>query len=83
MSRKFSIVRTIDIGKIIEEIDNYIMITGELTPYVFMSEDTIKAIEKEFSTTYKDTTYKGKKTTFAGYRVFINDDLRFGIVEIR
>jgi hypothetical protein len=53
-----------------------------------MSEETIKAIEKEFPIVeYIDSSlkpkYKGKEGTFVGYKVFINNDLNFGIVEIR
>ena len=87
MSRKFTIVRTLDIDKIIEEIDSYVMITGEFNPYIFMSEETSKAIEKEVMVEWLDpslkSNYKGKEVTFAGCKVFINNDLKFGVVEIR
>ena len=90
MSRKFSIVRTLDIDKIIEEIDSYVMITGEFDPYIFMSEETSKAIEKEVVVEWIDPldpslklNRKYKVDTFAGHKVFINNDLKFGVIEIR
>lgn len=91
MSRKFSIVRTLDTDKIIEEIDSYMMITGEFNPYIFMSEETSKAIEEEVAEKVTvewldpslKSNYKGTEATFAGCKVFINNDLKFGVVEIR
>ena len=87
MSRKFSIVKTIDIDKIIEEIDKYIRTTGEFHPYIFMSEDTMKAVENELpEVNYIDPSLRAnyrKQSTFTGYKVFVDNDLKFGIVEIR
>lgn len=91
-SRKFSIVKTIDIDRIFNEIDNYINQNSYgYLPYLFMSRETADAIEHEVekcSPTYdaslpnnrsKDGIY-GK---FTGYKIFINNDLKFGEVEIR
>ena len=88
MSERFSIVKTINIDKIFEEIDNYIMITGETNPYIFMNEDTSKAIDDEVGVVKwidpsAKSNYKGIEATFTGYKIFINNDLEFGIVEIR
>ena len=88
MSERFSIVKTINIDKIFEEIDNYIMITGETNPYIFMNEDTSKAIDDEVGIVKwidpsSKSNYKGIEATFTGYKIFINNDLKFGIVEIR
>ena len=88
MGERFSIVKTINIDKIFEEIDNYIMITGETNPYIFMNEDTSKAIDDEVGIVKwidpsAKSNYKGIEATFTGYKIFINNDLKFGIVEIR
>jgi hypothetical protein len=93
MNKKFSIVTAININKIFEELDNYINQEGYYDlPYLFMSEDTAKTIEKEFgvySCSY-DTQFlsnKNKKNgayaEFIGYKVYINNDLAYGVIEIR
>ena len=87
MSKKFSIVQPINLNKIHNEIDDYILQTDCFEPYLFMSEKTIEAIVKEYSLTYSDSSLKseskGVKGTYVGYKVFVNNDLKFGIVEIR
>lgn len=91
--RKFSVVDAINIDKIFEELDNYINQQGwHDLPYLFMSEDTARAIEGEFgiySRSY-DTqllSNKNKKNgayaEFTGYKVYINNDLAYGVIEIR
>lgn len=93
MSRKFSIVATVDLSKIKDEIEKYIQTNGNLDPYIFMNEDTIRAIENEIGADdvvvsgvdlpNKRNTKNGMYATYCGCKVFINNDLRFGIVEIR
>ena len=91
MSKKFSIMTTINFDKLDREINEYVKCNGNFDPYIFMSEDTIKAIEDEFPTTeYTEcldpslkSKYKGVEATYTGYKVFVNNDLKFGIVEIR
>lgn len=98
MSRKFSIVSTIDLKKIDKEIYEYIAHNGHLEPepYLFMNEDTAKAIEAQISMynlifyDNSDNSLSSKKNkkdgvyaTYTGYKIFINNDLRFGVVEIR
>lgn len=92
MSRKFSIITTIDLSKIDSEITKYVNINGNFDPYIFMNEDTAIAIENEVSShdivanidsQTKRSTKDGMYATYSGYKVFINNDLRFGIVEIR
>lgn len=86
MSRKFS-VTAIDLDKIYDEIENYVNQNGDFNPYIFMNEDTARAILFEvgvaFQVVKKDAEDRMYNATFAGYKVFINNDLRFGIVEIR
>ena len=85
MNKKFSIVKAIDINKLRHEIDDYINYTGEEHPYIFMSTPTLKAIEKEYIPSY---VFSGKPLCghageIKGYKIFTNDDLTFGEVEIR
>lgn len=93
MNKKFSIV-TINIDKIFKELDNYINQQGyHHLPYLFMSEDTAKAIEREcgiYNRPEYDTqllSNKNKKNgvyaEFTGYKVYANNDLAYGVVEIR
>lgn len=95
MSRKFSIVRAIkiiDFDKVSEEIYEYTMLNGE-KPYLFMHINTFQAIVAELQSTLKtffDSVYAVKvfegtdvKALYEGCKVFINNDLHFGIVEIR
>lgn len=96
MSRKFPIanVRSVEINfdKVSEEIYEYTMLNGE-EPYLFMHINTFKAILAKLQSTLKtlfDPVYAAKtfegtdvKALYEGCKVFINNDLHFGIVEIR
>lgn len=87
MSKKFSIVQRINLNKIHNEVDDYILQTNCFEPYLFMSEETTKAIIDEFNLKYSGTSFesesKGMKGAYPSYKVFVNNDLEFGIVEIR
>ena len=88
MSRKFSIVVRIELDKIDDEIEKYVGQNGNFDPYIFMNEDTARVIESEVGEHNIDlTNIRGAKNemyaTYCGYKVFINNDLRFGILEIR
>lgn len=85
--KKFSIIATIDLNRIDEEIDKYVNLNGSCDPYIFMSEDTARTIEYEVGAddfpSQRNTKSGGMYATYSGYKIFINNDLRFGIVEIR
>lgn len=88
MNKKFSIINTIDLDKLNDEIHKYIMQTGETNPYIFMSKDTSDAIDEAFPTLCllepcHKVNCQGKIGYWEGYRIFIDDNLKFGIVEIR
>ena len=87
MSKKFSIIQAISLSKIHNEVDNYILQTNCFEPYLFMSEKTIKAIIDEFNLEHSDNSLeskdKGVKGMYPSYKVFVNNDLKFGMVEIR
>lgn len=82
MSRKFSIFSMMMLNEVLKEIDEYIMLTGEMNPYIFMSTDTARVIREALNPTVT-SSYKGSDATLCGYKVFINDGLKYGIVEIR
>ena len=90
MSKKFSIVKTLDFGKLDYEIDGYMAMTGEKNPYLFMNKDTVDAIASDheaicvrpyeaiFATHRED-----RKGYYCGYKVFMDNELKFGEIEIR
>lgn len=89
MSKKFSIVRTIDFGKLDYEIDGYMTMTGEKNPYLFMNKDTIDAITNSYEVVHirpYDTTRitnEDCKGHYCGHKIFLDNDLKFGEVEVR
>lgn len=93
MNKKFSIVKTIDLDKLSNEINKYIKETGETNPYIFMHDDTADAIESAITVPYLhyiERDYVGRKIArdnaiaeFCGYKIFHNNSLKFGEIEIR
>ena len=87
MSNKFSIINRIDLDKVNEEIHKHIMRTGEINPYIFMNKETSVAIDNAFPESFIDpclkTDYQGAIGYWECYKIFINNDLEFGEVEIR
>ena len=84
MSRKFSIIKTIDpneIDKHIHEYTRFHLCSGSDDPYIFMSEDTMSAIETKIGANNimidNDTLANKIKNTssvygaYTGYKVFI------------
>lgn len=87
MNRKFSIIPKIDIAELNRMIDKYQCSTGETDPYLFMNKSTIDAIP-----TFDDTLHNlqqvcakvnGIAGYYCGHKVFRDDTLDFGEVEIR
>ena len=91
MSKKFSIVRTIDFGKLDYEIDGYMAMTGEKNPYIFMNEDTAGAIINAYPMIHISSNEKVRYTCnakgvtgyYTGHKVFIDNELSFGEIEVR
>lgn len=90
MSRSFSIITAINFDKLDREIEEYINL-NYCEPYIFMSEDTMKMIEKEIRNEF-DIEIIGNNLNnnvmsviaeYCGYKVFANNNLRLGMVEIR
>lgn len=86
MSKKFSIVRTkIDINKLLNNIEEY-SIVHMVNPYLFMSKDTIDELISIVG--YSPDGLFGSQSNymcgyFQGHKVFCDNTLKFGEVEIR
>lgn len=86
MSKKFSIVKTLDIDKLNSEIKNYISIDNEIDPYIFMSNETKEAITRQYPIGLLDMRPKDKEGcigVYRGYRVFVDETKKYGDIEIR
>lgn len=87
MNKKFNIVEKINLEKLDYELKDYIVHRKE-SPYIFMNKNTLKAIGDTISVRVgqfiHDEKYKDAELCmYLGYRVYINNDLDFGEVEIR
>lgn len=88
MIERFSIVKSLDFNKLDTNILIYEATTGN-EPYLFMNEETIRAVfneyEKAFITKefFEELSRYEKAGTYKGYKLFPNEDLEFGEVEIR
>ena len=86
MSKKFSIVKTkIDVNKLLNNIKDCSIINKE-NPYLFMNKDTIDELILQIR--YKpngfwETQSRGMCGYFQGHKVFCDNTLKFGEVEIR
>ena len=84
MSKKFSIVKTIDLNTLRKQIENYKIETGEINPYLFMNLDTIKQIGEQAGVPVKTFCLNGYEIgLFEGNNVFLHEGLKYGEVEIR
>ena len=86
MSKKFSIVKTkIDVNKLFNSIEEYSIINEE-NPYLFMNKDTIDELISIVG--YSPDGLFGSQSNymcgyFQGHKVFCDNTLKFGEVEIR
>lgn len=85
MGRKFSIIRAVDLNELNMQIEDYKCETHELEPYIFANEETIKAIVESIHINWWISKTKGKGIVgkYEGYKIFPDNDLEFGEVEIR
>lgn len=86
MGEKFSIIETLNVDKLYDKIDEYICTNNETDPYVFMSDETAEAIIQQLDPMDLfgvGKRVKGKTATWTGYKVFIDDDMKYGDIEIR
>ena len=84
MSKKFSI-RKVDLDKLDIKIDEYICETDEKNPYIFMCESTFCGIDplNIFKYAVRKQREKDVAIEYKGYKVFIDNELDFGEIEIR
>ena len=92
--KRFSIIKSVDINKLDRQIEEYECTTGEV-PYLFMANATGDAIMKELcndSVMYPADIEKVRALlscdcamlgTYKGTKIYQNEDLPFGEVEIR
>lgn len=86
MSKKLSIIRAeIDIDKLLNNIEEYFSI-NMIKPYLFMNKDTIDELISQ--TSCKPDIPWGVQSNnmcgyFRGYKIFCDNTLKFGEVEIR
>ena len=85
MSRTLLLVKTDDINKIHDEIDRHMFETGETNPYLFMSKKTFAAITNvtRADITFDFLSLDGVIGKYHGYKIYANNELDFGEVEIR
>ena len=95
MNKKFSILKSLDTNKLDKQIEEYESATGEV-PYLFMSNSTGNAMLKEVCVNCDSVIYATDFTemlrimhpgaaigAYKGYKIYENNDLSFGEVEIR
>ena len=90
MNKKFSIVKSLDIDKLDSEIQNYMHISNNHDPYIFMSDATANTIAQHYDPidAYSNVRLEPKdrceyKAVYMGYKVFTDNTLKFGDIEIR
>lgn len=87
VNRKFSIAQRINLDELEDKIDRYVRLTGETNPYLFMNQNTINAIPTVDDTLYNlrqiNAKVNGIAGYYQGYKIFRDDTLDFGEVEIR
>ena len=86
MSKKFSIIRTkIDINKLLNNIEEYSII-NMAKPYLLMNKDTIDELISQVGCK-PDGLWGAQSSSMCGYfqghKVFCDNTLSFGEVEIR
>ena len=94
MSTKFSIVTEINLSKLDKEIEEFMDETGEINPYLFMSNETFEKMYQTELATHKapdvdeddvDQVRNANKVVgaYKGFIIYRNDCLSYGQVEIR
>ena len=94
MSKKFSIVTEINLSKLDKEIEEFMDGTGEINPYLFMSNETFEKLYNtelsicKASSVIEDDIHQIRNTNkvigaYKGFIIYRNDCLSYGQVEIR
>lgn len=89
MAEKFSIVKELDIEKLSEKIAHFVYENGH-DPYIFANYTTLEALMKPCRQEMIFTSFDGKKTLYKGlickyqgYKMFEDNTLEFGEIELR
>ena len=84
---KFYIVKDLDIDRIYREIEKYYAENSSGCPYLFMNQETVDKLPTESSKPFyyfnAATSTMGYIGQFCGCKVFKDNSLRYGEVEIR
>lgn len=90
MNKKFSIVKSLDVDKLDKEIQDYIHISNNRNPYIFMSDATADKIAQHYDPIDIYSNVKlgaidrcEHRALYVGYKVFTDNSLKFGDIEIR
>lgn len=89
MSKKFSIIKHLDISTLDTEIVRY-MDENKEKPYIFINKETIDDLEcitslgsYEKFISCKNKMECGVMAMYRGFKVYENNDLKYGEVELR
>lgn len=89
MAEKFSIVRQLDTEKLSRRISDFACKEGH-DPYIFANYTTLDALMKPCKQEMVFTSFDGKKTLckglickYQGYKMFEDNTLDFGEIELR
>lgn len=83
MSKKFSMVKSLDESKLQEELRIYVNEHQE-EPYIFLNRETIVELELKSTDLPRYLLNRnGVISTYRGFKVYENNELKYGEVEIR
>lgn len=86
MSKKFSIAKAVELNKLRNEILDYEAKTGERNPYIFANKEIISAMAESCNVDWfrmDISKIPGRVAMFEYSKVFCDEDLAFGEVELR
>ena len=89
MTEKFSIVKQLDTEKLNEKIAYFVYENG-YDPYIFANNATLETLTKPYEQEMTFTSFDGKKTLckglickYQGYKMFEDNTLKYGEIELR
>ena len=84
MSKKFSIVKSLDESKLQEELHIYLH-EQEKDPYIFLNRETIKELGRsiKIECPLHMSSNNSVVVKYYGFKVYENNDLKYGEVELR
>ena len=89
MAEKFSIVKQLDTEKLSGKIAYFVYENGH-DPYIFANHETLEALKKPYEQEMVFTHFDGKKilckgliSRYQGYKMFEDNTLKYGEIELR